>query len=201
MVSLCLSCRRRGTELGHRRMYTISLYPSGDTCYRHNNSVISSKFPKTCNTKDQYRVVCKRQHGIDQAELDRYLTNPNRPSTINKPRQRHDTKGRKAPSVPCVDCRSVSPHYASYSQHHRNHRIAMKSAVAIISLVAAAVASPDPQITARAQLGKRQSDPALLGYVSTSGASSCKSSLPPTPSQMSSRCDTLTLRPLYLIEY
>ncbi|KAF3051892.1 hypothetical protein E8E11_011252 [Didymella keratinophila] len=48
----------------------------------------------------------------------------------------------------------------------------MKSAIAIISLVAAAIASPDPQITARAQLGKRQSDPALLGYVSTSGASS-----------------------------
>lgn len=61
----------------------------------------------------------------------------------------------------------------------------MKSTIAILSLVAAAVASPDPQITERAQLGKRQSDPALLGYVSTSGASSCKSSPPPTPQCLS----------------
>jgi hypothetical protein len=76
-------------------------------------------------------------------------------------------------------------------QHHGNNRIAMKSAIAIISLVAAAVASPDPQITARAQLGKRQSNPALLGYVSTSGASSCKSSSAPTPSPTSSRMGIL----------
>ncbi|KAJ4988484.1 hypothetical protein SVAN01_06101 [Stagonosporopsis vannaccii] len=47
----------------------------------------------------------------------------------------------------------------------------MKSTIALLSLVAVAAASPDPQITARAQLGKRQSDPALLGYISESGAS------------------------------
>ncbi|KAF2998963.1 hypothetical protein E8E13_007107 [Curvularia kusanoi] len=49
----------------------------------------------------------------------------------------------------------------------------MKSSIALFGLAATvAVASPDPQITARAQLGKRQSDPALLGYISESGASS-----------------------------
>jgi hypothetical protein len=142
-------------------------------------------------TKYQFSVVSKRQHDIEQAELDRYLTNLNCISTINKPRQRHDTKGRKAPRAPCIGCRFVSPHSTSYLQHHRNNRIAMKSAIAIISLVAAAVASPDPQITARAQLGKRQSDPALLGYVSTSGASSCKSSSAPTPSPTSFRMGIL----------
>ncbi|KAF2629088.1 hypothetical protein BU25DRAFT_409552 [Macroventuria anomochaeta] len=48
----------------------------------------------------------------------------------------------------------------------------MKSTIAILSLAAVAAASPDPQITERAQVGKRQSDPALLGYISESGASS-----------------------------
>lgn len=51
----------------------------------------------------------------------------------------------------------------------------MKSTIALLSLVAVAATSPDPQITARAQLGKRQSDPALLGYISASGASRCES--------------------------
>jgi hypothetical protein len=54
----------------------------------------------------------------------------------------------------------------------------MKSTFAIVSLVAVAAASEAPQVTARAQLGKRQEDPALLGYISESGASSCKSSSP-----------------------
>jgi hypothetical protein len=47
---------------------------------------------------------------------------------------------------------------------------------AILGFVAVAAAVPDPLITPLAKLGKRQSDPALLGYVSESGASSCESS-------------------------
>ncbi|UPX10202.1 uncharacterized protein EKO05_0000872 [Ascochyta rabiei] len=39
----------------------------------------------------------------------------------------------------------------------------MKSTIAILSLAAITAASPDPQVTPRrAQLGKRQADPALL---------------------------------------
>lgn len=50
----------------------------------------------------------------------------------------------------------------------------MKSALALASLATLVAATPDPQITARAQLGKRQAtDPALLGWVS--GASGCTS--------------------------
>ena len=55
----------------------------------------------------------------------------------------------------------------------------MKSSIAVLGLAIGAgvvVASPDPQVTAKAQLGKRQADPALLGYISTDGASSCKPS-------------------------
>lgn len=57
----------------------------------------------------------------------------------------------------------------------------MKSSIAVLGLAIGAgvvVASPDPQVTAKAQLGKRQADPALLGYISTDGASSCKPSSP-----------------------
>jgi hypothetical protein len=55
-------------------------------------------------------------------------------------------------------------------------------AAGVVGVVAAASPPPDPQITfaahAHAQPGnlKRQADPALLGYLSTAGASSCKSS-------------------------
>ena len=60
----------------------------------------------------------------------------------------------------------------------------MKSSTAVLGLAigagVAAASSPDPQVTAKAQLGnlKRQADPALLGYISTDGASSCKPSSP-----------------------
>ena len=60
----------------------------------------------------------------------------------------------------------------------------MKSSIAVLGLAIGAgvvVASPDPQVTAKAQLGKRQADPALLGYISTDGASSCTPSLPNPP--------------------
>ncbi|KAH6629662.1 hypothetical protein C7974DRAFT_190723 [Boeremia exigua] len=48
----------------------------------------------------------------------------------------------------------------------------MKSSTTLLfGLVAAALATSEPQITARAQLEVRQEDPALLGWVSESGAS------------------------------
>ncbi|KAF2106174.1 hypothetical protein BDV96DRAFT_591314 [Lophiotrema nucula] len=49
----------------------------------------------------------------------------------------------------------------------------MKAIIALstIALAKFAIAAPDPAITARAQLVKRQDDPAMLGWVSTSGAS------------------------------
>lgn len=56
----------------------------------------------------------------------------------------------------------------------------MKSTIALLSLAVVAAATPDPQITPRAQLEKRQADPALLGYVSKSGEKSCKLSSPTT---------------------
>src|SRR5690349_19045606 len=49
-------------------------------------------------------------------------------------------------------------------------------ATAGLAGLATAASSPDAQITAAAQLGKhrRQADPALLGYISADGASSCE---------------------------
>ena len=56
----------------------------------------------------------------------------------------------------------------------------MKSSIVFTAAgVVGVVAASSPQITAApaAQLLKRQADPALLGYISTEGASSCKFSL------------------------
>lgn len=73
----------------------------------------------------------------------------------------------------------ISPSTAPSSRRLKDNRSTMKSSIAVLGLAiaaGAAAASPDPQVIAKAQPGnlKRQADPALLGYISADGASSCK---------------------------
>lgn len=73
----------------------------------------------------------------------------------------------------CLDPSARSP--STLQSHTIATRQKMKAIIALSALALShlVTAAPDPVITARAELVPRQDDPALLGWVSTSGASEC----------------------------
>jgi hypothetical protein len=104
--------------------------------------------------------------------------------TINSHKQ-SSASAQPSPLFLILAARFPHPLLAPHHRHAgpKDNRNAMKSTIVFAAGVVGVVAaspSPDPQMTfaAHAQLGnpKRQADPALLGYMSTDGASSCKSS-------------------------
>ena len=186
MRLLCMLLRKRVTGQVGQLLKMI---------YRHRRMTMKIRRPLegmaiTINLKEIVQHIESKQPPVQTSV--RYLTKLNSVS-LPKNRGRHDTLRVQEGHAPLAATATIIiSHTFQLDGFHDINRITMKSTIALLSFAVVAAAIPDPQITPRAQLEKRQADPALLGYVSKSGDKSCKSSSPTTlPLHIQSPSQTL----------